>query len=126
MAGMTIGDGHGWDQHPAVRTGRRLGPGERAADLVFRVAGAWIGVLGCVVLVVALPARAAVVPLVLVLIAARRADRIAAELALYHLDQARRATAIAEDLRGEMQRLHTDVARIAASAERAGQPVRRP
>ncbi|GGK73506.1 hypothetical protein GCM10012284_04250 [Mangrovihabitans endophyticus] len=61
----------------------------------------------------------------LVLLAARRAERIAIELALYHLDQGRRAAAVAEDLRDEMERLHTDLARIAAHADIAGQPGRR-
>jgi hypothetical protein len=130
MAGMTLDDSERWDRHPGVRTGRRLSPGERAADVIGRVAGSWAWLLGSVVVALAGgPARVAAVPLAamaVVLMAVRRADRIAAEVALYHLDQARRATAIAEDLRGEMQRLHADVARIAASAERSGQPVRRP
>jgi hypothetical protein len=51
--------------------------------------------------------------------AGRRADRNTTEAALYDLDQSRRATAVAEDLRAEVQRLHDDLARIAAQTERS-------
>jgi hypothetical protein len=139
---LRVSGRRGWDQHPGVRTGRRLGPGERAADVVGRIAGSWLYLTAVIVAVlvgvaIALPrgnlagglaalAALASVEVFLVLMAARRAERIAMELALYHLDQARRAAAIAEDLRGEMQRLHADVARIAAHTEKASYPVRRP
>ena len=132
----------GWDQHPGVRTGRRLSPGEHAADVLCRVAGSWIYLISMVVMigVVAVVAVTqshpagggvglvglALVQVSVVLMAARRAERIATELALYNLDQARRAAAVAEDLRGEMQRLHADIARIAAYTEKAGHPSRHP
>src|SRR6185369_7334450 len=60
-----------------------------------------------------------------VLVAARRSERITRELALYQLDQGRRAAALAEDVRAEMQRLRDDVARLAAHADIAGYPARR-
>lgn len=137
---------HGWDQHPGVRTGRRLRPGEHVAEVFCRVAGSWayhvlvvVGVL--VAAAVALSAdrqvdavtclavgvsALALIEVSLVPVAARRAERIAAELALYDLDQVRRANAVAEDLRREMQRMHADIARIAAYSERAGYPARHP
>jgi uncharacterized membrane protein len=136
----------GWDQHPGVRTGRRLRPGERAGDLLCRAVGSWTYLI---VLTVAVLTGAAVVSLVnrsadaaiwlatglaavavievpAVLLAARRNERLARELALYQLDQGRRAGAVAEDLRAEMQRLRDDVARLAAHADIAGYPARRP
>lgn len=135
----------GWDQHPGVRAGRRLRPGERAGDLLCRAAGSWAylialtlailfgaavvllqnrGAEAAIWLAVGLAAVAALeVPAVLV--AARRSERITRELALYQLDQSRRAAAAAEDLRGEMQRLRDDVARLAARADIAGYPARR-
>jgi uncharacterized membrane protein len=128
----------GWDQHPGVRTGHRLRPGEHVADVLSRVAGSWtylimIAVGTLVAVAAALPhdglavalSALALIEVSLVLMAARRAERIATELALYNLDQARRATAVAEDLRDELGRLHADVARIAAHTDIAGRPARR-
>jgi len=135
----------GWDQHPGVRAGRRLRPGERASDLLCRAAGSWTYLI---VLTVAILIGAAVVSLQkpgadaaawlaaglaavaalevpAVLVAARRSERITRELALYQLDQGRRAAALAEDVRAEMQRLRDDVARLAAHADIAGYPARR-
>ena len=135
----------GWDQHPGVRAGRRLRPGERAGDLLCRAAGSWAYLIA---LAVAVLAGAAVVSLQnsgagaaawlaaglaavaalevpAVLVAARRSERITRELALYQLDQGRRAAALAEDVRAEMQRLRDDVARLAAHADIAGYPARR-
>jgi hypothetical protein len=54
-----------------------------------------------------------------VLMATRRRERNSAEAALYDLDQSRRATAVAEDLRGEVERLHADLARLAAQTARS-------
>lgn len=132
----------GWDQHPGVRTGRRLSSGEHAADVLGRVAGSWIYLISVFVMIGVVAVAAvtqshlagvgvglvvlAPVQVSVVLMAARRAERIATELALYNLDQARRAAAVAEDLRGEMKRLHADIARIAAYTEKAGQPSRHP
>jgi hypothetical protein len=130
----------GWEEHPGVRTGVRLSPGEHAADLVSRATGSWTYLI--VVAVAAMAgataaarsgglaglgaglASLALVEVSLVLTAARRAERIAGELATYHLDQSRRATAVAEDLRAEMQRLHTDMARLVAYTDKVGQSAR--
>ena len=142
MAGMTTLSG--WDQHPGVRTGRRLRPGERTGDLLCRAAGSWTylialtlailfgGVVGllqnrsaeaAIWLAAGLAAIAALeVPAVLV--AARRSERITRELALYQLDQSRRAAAVAEDVRAEMQRLRDEVARLSGRADIAGYPAR--
>lgn len=129
----------GWARHPGVRTGRRLSPGERSADVVLRVAGTWGYLLALVAAIVAAGAVAiardhragavgllglvlsaiALIEVSLVLMAGRRAERNTTEAALYDLDQGRRATAVAEDLRGEVQRLHEELARIVAQAERS-------
>lgn len=136
---LRVSGRQGWDQHPGVRTGRRLRRGEQATDLVCRIAGSWIYLIAVIVTVLVGVAAAqqhgslagglaglALVEVSLILVAARRAERIAMELALYNLDQARRTAAIAEELRGEMQRLHADIARIAAYTEKAGYPARHP
>jgi uncharacterized membrane protein len=129
----------GWDRHPGVRSGPRLTVGERTADLVSRAAGTWIyltllaaaivvaGIVGVwqddragavAILSLALSALA-LIEISLVLMACRRVDRNTNEAALYDLDQSRRATAVAEDLRGEVQRLHEDLSRLTAQAERS-------
>jgi len=130
----------GWARHPGVRSGRRLTLGERAADRLWRAIGSWsyLAVLAVAVTATAVTAvrhdgRAGAVALLslglsalalveisLVLMSARRAERNTTEAALYDLDQGRRATAVAEDLRAEVQRLHADLARIAARVDRSG------
>jgi hypothetical protein len=130
----------GWDRHPAIRSGRRLRPGERAVDLACRAAGSWpyaallLAAVGAgTVVAVSSDRRAGAVALLglglstlalleitLGLMGAGRARRTATEVASYHLDQARRSAAATEELRGEVLRLHTDFAWIAASAEKAG------
>lgn len=132
------GGARGWEPHPGVRTGKRLRPGERAADLFCRAAGSWAFLLVVAVAVLAgaaevlrggdpagglagLTAGLCAVTLLevsVLLIAARRAERIAADLTRYNLDLTRRATALAEDLRDEVERLHTAVARVAAYTEK--------
>jgi hypothetical protein len=129
----------GWDAHPGVRTGRRLSIGERATDLVLRgtASWTWLGLLagaatvtvvlaiqrddgaGAVARLSLVLSALALLEVSVVLMAARRRERNAAEAALYDLDQSRRATAVAEDLRAEVERLHTDLARVAAQADRS-------
>jgi uncharacterized membrane protein len=129
----------GWAHHPGVRTGRRLSPGERSADVVLRVAGTWSYLLVLVAVIVVAAALAvardrqagavgllglalsavALIEVSLVLMAGRRAERNTTEAALYDLDQGRRAAAAAEDVRAEVQRLYEEVARMAAQAERS-------
>ncbi len=129
----------GWDRHPGVRSGRRLGTGERAVDLACRVAGSWpyvalltAAIAGGIGVAVSTDRRAGAVALLglglstlallevtLVLMAARRAQRTATEVVLYHLDLARRSSAAAEELRIEVERLHADLATIAAQTEKS-------
>jgi uncharacterized membrane protein len=136
---MTPPHDPGWARHPGVRTGSRLTPGERATDLIVRGAASWtwLALLATAITVAVVLAirrdggsgEVARLSLVLsglallevsvVLMATRRRERNSAEAALYDLDQSRRATAVAEDLRGEVERLHTDLARIAAQTARS-------
>ena len=129
----------GWEQHPGVRSGQGLSVAERAADLVSRAAGTWsyLTVLAAAIVVAAVAAMSeddragavavlslvlsgiALIEISLVLMAGRRADRTARETALFDLGEGRRNTAVAEELRIEMQRLHQDLARLAAQAERS-------
>jgi uncharacterized membrane protein len=115
--------------------GPRPGPADRTTDLVCRAVGSWayLGLLAAGIAVaatVAVPAGSRPVALVglgvsalaavevpVVLLAGRRAERIAADVAHHHLDQGRRVAAVAEELRAEMRRLHDELARIAAQAE---------
>jgi hypothetical protein len=129
--------GRGWELHPGVRSGRRLTRSERAADLARSTVGSWTFLIVLVVLLAAgftaaatLDGRAglaamfamalsglALVEISLVLIVARRADRMASELALHDLDHERRAAAVADELRDEVERLRADLARLAARVE---------
>lgn len=92
-----------WKLHPAVRTGPDLTPGERAADQIRNVMGSWVFVITALVFLTAWMAgnRSAgfdpypfiLLNLVLscvaamqgaiLLIAAKRSDQIAAELAIH-------------------------------------------
>ncbi len=127
-----------WSQHPGVRAGHRLRFAERASDGLCGAAGSWaaLGVLavggtvvllcfrdsgGAAVLALIL-ALLAVAESVVVLMALRRADRIAAEIALHRLAHERSAAAVTQDLRDEVGRLHREVARVAAQAAIATQP----
>jgi uncharacterized membrane protein len=127
--------GSGTERHPGVRYGRRLPAGERVGDLLCRVGGSWayLTVLASGVVAAAVVAASggtrtvalvglglsglAALEVPLGLMAARRAGRIAAEVAAYHLDQGRRAAAVAEEIRAEMGRMHGDLARIAARTD---------
>ena len=124
------------ERHPGVRVGRRLRTGERAVDFACRAIGSWpyamllafAGVAGIVLSqaggVTLLGLGLSILSLLevtLVLMAARRARRTMTEVALYHLDQARRSSAVAEELRGDVRRLHADLARIAAHLEKSSQ-----
>jgi uncharacterized membrane protein len=120
--------------------------GERTADVVARAAGTWSYLVllaaaivvaasvavwqddraGAVAMLSLVLSALALIEISLVLMAGRRADRKAGEAALYGLDQGRRATALAEELRAEVHRLHEDLARLAAQAERSAVEARRP
>ncbi|XVQ06545.1 hypothetical protein ACQP1W_28255 [Spirillospora sp. CA-255316] len=123
-----------------MRSGPRLGPGERAADRVRDALGSWAGVATTIVLVAVLAAAAArhdhragpvaVTALILaglapvgaglVLMAIRRHDHTVGEQALFDLDTAHRAEVRAAELTRELERLRTEVARLAARVETAG------
>jgi hypothetical protein len=121
-----------------VRSGTRLSRRERAGDLVRDTLGSWSGIgvsaillaggttlalhhdraagpvaaVGLILLAVALLA------VQLVLMAAVRADRTAAEWALRELDTARRTAAALVELRREVDQVRTELARLAARVER--------
>ena len=136
---MTPPHDAGWARHPGVRTGGRLTAGERATDLIVRGAASWTWLVLLAITItvaVALAIRRdagsgevarlslvlsglALLEVSVVLMATRRRERNSAEAALYDLDQSRRATAVAEDLRGEVERLHADLARLAAQTARS-------
>jgi len=115
--------------------GQRPGAGERTTDVVSRAVGSWayLALLAAGITVaaaVAVPGGSRPVALVglgvsalaavevpIVLMAGRRAERIAADVAHHHLDQGRRVAAVAEELRVEMRQLHDQLARIAAQTE---------
>jgi len=117
-----------------VRSDPELSVGERAVDGVRDTLGTWPFLALAVALVgsgidTALvhdgragPAAAlglilggiAVVQLLLVLMAARRADRTAAELARNELESIRRAAAGIDDVRNEVVQVREDLARLIA------------
>lgn len=129
----------GWELHPGVRSGGRLSRGERAANLLRDGLGAWgfaaaaAGLAGAGIVVtlrrdggdpfavlVAVMSGAALVELSVLLMAARRADRTAGEVALYDLSSARREAAAVQELREEVERLRTELAALTARLQ-AGQ-----
>jgi uncharacterized membrane protein len=115
-----------------VRSGDELSMGERTADGVRDALGSWPFLAVAVALVsvgidatVAYDDRAgptaalglvlgglAVVELLLVLMAVRRADRTAGELALHELESMRRAAAGIHEVRDDVAALREDVARL--------------
>ncbi|MFD1507082.1 hypothetical protein ACFSBG_15600 [Georgenia yuyongxinii] len=58
----------------------------------------------------------------LVLLQARRANRMAAQVALYDLEWDRRRAAAVDELRDDMGRLHADLARLSALVETTRTP----
>jgi uncharacterized membrane protein len=115
-----------------VRSDDELSVGERAADGVRDALGSWpvlvlavtvVGVGICVavshgdrtatVLGLVL-AGIAVVELLLVLMAARRADKVVGELALDELESIRRAAAGIHEVRDEVVQVRADLARLVA------------
>ncbi|BEL04092.1 hypothetical protein Q0Z83_022830 [Actinoplanes sichuanensis] len=118
-----------WTRHPGVRAGRRSRATDHAANLLLGViiAGG-VGVLvffrhsGAATMAVLALSVLAVLESAMVLTALRRADRIAAEVALHQLGAERGAAALARDLRDELARLHQEVARLAAQTAIAAQP----
>jgi uncharacterized membrane protein len=126
-----------------VRSNDGLGRGERAADLARDVLGSWTFAAAAAVLVCASVVTAVrrdqaadvaailsvvlsglvLVELSIVLMTARRTDEIAGEVALYNLESNRRAAAAVEDLRGEVERLRADLARLTARLQTSARPI---
>jgi uncharacterized membrane protein len=120
-----------------VRSHGRLSVRERAADTARDVVGSWTFAVAAGVLVAVGIAEAVrhdrqagpvavlgvvlsglvLVGLSLVLMAARRADRIAGEVALHQLDSDRRAAAGIGEVRDEVEQLRGDLARLTARLE---------
>ncbi len=67
----------------------------------------------------------ALVGLSLVLLVARRADRTAAQVALYDLESDRRRAAAVDELRDDVEQLRGDLARLVARLEASSSPPRR-
>ena len=132
LAGVRLRRGR--ELHPGVRSDPELSVGERAVDGVRDALGSWPFLALAVALVgagigaaLAHDGRAgpavalglilggiAVVQLLLVLMAARRADRTAAELARNELESIRRAAAGIDDVRDEVVQVREDLARLIA------------
>lgn len=105
-----------WRPHPAVRSGDELTPGERAADALRNGMGSWAFVLGAVlflagwivgnrnagfdpypfILLNLILSCLAALQGAILLIAARRSDQIAAELALHDYQTDSRALELLE------------------------------
>jgi uncharacterized membrane protein len=141
--GLTgLRQGPQWEQHPGVRSPEQLTRRERAAAWVGDRIGSWTFVAVTVVLlevgmVVAIRedevdgaiAVLGVVVSGLVLLdlsvlfmAIRRADRTAAELAMHHLESARRTTTALEELGAQVERVAVDLARLDARLRTRQQP----
>jgi uncharacterized membrane protein len=102
----------GWHDHPGVRAGQQLTYGERAADRLRNGMGSWAFVLSCL----------AALQGAILLIAAKRSDQIASELAHhdYHADV--KAEKLVEKLGSQFEHmaaqheaLHRQVAELTAA-----------
>lgn len=141
-----------WRKHPAVRTGKELTLGERAADVLRNGMGSWgfvFAFLGFMAVWMALNTVAAlahwdVYPFVLLnlclsclaglqgailLIAAKRADQVSAELANHNLEYTIRgevfSKAIAENLGLDLDAIEATVQATLQAAVDAADDVRR-
>ncbi|TMR89021.1 DUF1003 domain-containing protein [Nonomuraea basaltis] len=137
-----------WARHPGVRTGPQLTLGERAADRTRLVMGSWpfilifLGLLAAwiigngrhgfdpypfILLNLVLSCLAGLQASVL-LVAARRSDQVAAELALHDYQTNQGAAVSIAALRSEVADLSSQLARVEALVKTrlpdAGQPAR--
>jgi uncharacterized membrane protein len=131
---------HGWHSHPSVRSGSQLSLGERAADRLRNSMGSWVFVFGALVFLaiwmafnnnsgfdkypfillnLVLSCLAALQGAIL-LIAAKRSDQIAAELAQHDYDIDSKAEALVEKMHdaftkmaAQHEDLHRQVAELA-------------
>lgn len=111
-----------WQDHPGVRSGGDLTPGERAADLMRNSMGSWPFVLGCCVFLTAwslyngrhgfdpypfillnllLSCMAALQGAIL-LIAAKRSDQISSELAKHDFEASIRTWLLVEQMTADL------------------------
>ena len=118
-----------WHRHPAVRTGEQLTVGERAADKVRNGMGSWWFVFGSllflagwmtgnrnvgfdpypfILLNLVLSCVAAMQGAIL-LIAAKRADQVASELAVNDFETNKRAEHAITDIHALVRDIHTAV-----------------
>jgi uncharacterized membrane protein len=132
---------HGWHAHPGVRSDRQLSLGERAADRLRNSMGSWGFVFGALVFLavwmafnnnsgfdkypfillnLVLSCLAALQGAIL-LIAAKRSDQVAAELAQHDYDIDSKAEALIEKLHAaftkmaaQHEELHREVAELRA------------
>lgn len=112
-----------WHLHPGVRTGARLSLGERAADRLRDGMGTWSFLAGCLAFIVAWivatdrgwlnidNSQLTILNLALstfaalqggiILLAAKRSDRVASEVALHTLSEVRALRAELAELRAQ-------------------------
>ncbi|HEY2671609.1 MAG TPA: DUF1003 domain-containing protein [Rugosimonospora sp.] len=147
----------GWHHHPAVRTKRQLSLGERAADRMRNSMGSWVFVFAAlaflavwmifnrntgfdkypfILLNLVLSCLAALQGAIL-LIAAKRSDQIASELAQHDYETDRKAEELIEHLGGNFAKMaaqHEELRRqvaeltaaLHATAHLGGTPAPRP
>jgi uncharacterized membrane protein len=127
----------GWHRHPAVRTGDQLTLGERSADRLRNSMGSWTFVLGAlaflaiwmlynrgsgfdpfpfILLNLVLSCLAALQGAIL-LIAAKRSDQIAQELALHDFETDENAAALLKELVADVKQVRAENAALRASNE---------
>lgn len=132
---------HLWHHHPAVRTGPALTAGERAADTMRNSMGSWGFVFGSLsflgvwiaaaennipidnpqltILNLVLSCLAALQGAIL-LIAAKRSDQIASELARHDYDTNTAALALVREIRAEQAEMRAELAQLRAAGTTAG------
>jgi uncharacterized membrane protein len=124
-----------WERHPGVRP---AGWRDRAADRVGAWAGSWVFVAvaagallaglwlagrrgaGALAVLAAVVSGLVLLELSVVLMAVRRADRNAGELALDHLAATERTTAEIRELADRLERLTVELARLTAHSAALG------
>jgi hypothetical protein len=127
----------GWGPCTGPRAGARPDRGERAAAYARDLLGSWSCLAAILILVIAGAAMtnsrdhrasgvATVILLVsgltlaavsLVLMAARRLDRLADEQARRHRGSARRSQAVSEEILGQIEQINSGLARLTARVE---------
>lgn len=124
----------GWDLHPGVRSPDGLPRRDRAAAWIGDRIGSWTFVLvtavllevgmvmavrqdevdGAIAVLGVVVSGLVLLDLSILLMAIRRADRTAEELAMHQLDETRRAAAEMAELRGQLDQMAVEIARVHA------------